>query len=93
MAEDSTNTTPENNSSTETSGTGTQNIMRRHLADPNDVITDEDIRNVEVGKSDEVSTTGAELQARFEDEISKEDEGKDDEDRDATPPNPWAVLK
>ena len=83
--------------------TGTQNIVHEHLKDPNHVISDEDIRNVEVGKSDEVPATGAELQARFADRINedlpeseqRDIKGENDkgDDADFTPPNPWNVLK
>jgi hypothetical protein len=80
-------------------GTGTENIIRRHLEDPNHVITDEEIKNVVVGKSDDdISLTGAEVTARFgiDEEESKETPGADEKNKENPefkPPNPWDVLK
>ena len=95
--------TPQSGETPQKPTTGTENIMHEHLKDPNHVISEEDMRNVEVGKSDEVSPTGAELQARFADRINEESpasekidiKGENDkgDDADFTPPNPWNVLK
>lgn len=97
MAKDLMPQRPDDTRISEDAGTGTENIVRRHLQDPNHVITDEEIRNVQVGKSDEVPTTGAEAMARFEDETNNKESdttNKDDGDLpEATPPNPWDVLK
>ena len=59
--------------------TDSAEIVRRHLEDENHQITDEDIRNVRVGaKDDEPVTIGAEAEARFAEDDSKED--AEDED-------------
>ena len=74
--------------------TDSSEIVRRHLKDENHEITDEDIRNVKVGSTeDEPTTTGAEAAARFieEDSEEKKDKGKLP-DADATPGTPWDVL-
>lgn len=77
--------------------TDSAEIVRRHLEDENHQITDEDIRNVRVGaKDDEPVTIGAEAEARFAEDDSKED--AEDEDLDAPDPKdkpvtPWDVVK
>lgn len=77
--------------------TDSAEIVRRHLEDQNHQITDEDIRNVRVGaKDDEPVTIGAEAEARFAEDDSKED--AEDEDLDAPDPKdkpvtPWDVIK
>lgn len=73
--------------------TGTENIVQQHLKDPNHVITDEDIKNVEVGKTDRITTTGAEAQTLFEKDIQEDKEGETSINREIPPPNPWDVLK
>ena len=75
--------------------TDSSEIVRRHLEDENHEITDEDIRNVKVGSTeDEPATTGAEAAARFTEEESEEkkDKGNKLPDADATPGTPWDVL-
>ena len=90
MAEN--NVAPQSENSGSPEGTGTENIIRRHLQDPHHVISDEEIRNVAVGKSDdEVALTGAEASARFGIEEPNE-EGKKAGDGEVKPPNPWDVL-
>jgi hypothetical protein len=68
--------------------TTTEEIVRKHMEDPNHVITDDEIRNVEVGKIDEVPTVGAEAAERF---------GLNGDERSATDetdaPNPWVVKE
>ena len=77
--------------------TDSAEIVRRHLEDENHQITDEEIRNVRVGtKDDEPVTIGAEAEARFAEDDSKED--AEDEDLDAPDPKdkpvtPWDVIK
>ena len=77
--------------------TDSAEIVRRHLEDENHQITDEEIRNVRVGtKDDEPVTIGAEAEARFAEDDSKED--AEDEDLDAPDPKdkpvtPWDVVK
>lgn len=99
MAEHTTPQQPENTPNHEAEGTGTENIVRRHLQDPNHVITDEEIRNVVVGKSDdEGPKAGAELTARFGIEDAGDDQSPDTdegtkENTEFKPPNPWNVIK
>ena len=98
MSEDVTPLQPNNNPSESLEGTGTENIVRRHLQDPNHVITDEEIRNVVVGKSDdETPQAGAELAARFGINNDKSEPGSDDksekDNSEFRPPNPWDVKK
>ena len=99
MADNHTPGQSETKSLKQAEGTGTENIIRRHLEDPNHVITDEEIRNVVVGKSDDdISLTGAESTARFKTDESAGKgvpgpDGSKTENTEATPPNPWKVLK
>jgi len=50
--------------------TDSQKIIHRHLQNKDDIITDEDIRNIRVGITD------AEVQAKVKEEF-KDEEGKD----------------
>ena len=98
MPEDVTPLQPNNSSSEPLEGTGTENIVRRHLQDPNHVITDEEIRNVVVGKSDdEIPQAGAELAARFGIDNDNSKPGLDDkagkDNPEFKPPNPWDIKK
>lgn len=71
--------------------TDTGKIVRRHLEDEHDEITDEDIRNVRIADTDaEPVTTGAEAQTRFIDEKAGEDD--DAPDPIDKPVTPWDVL-
>ena len=78
----------------------TQKIVRRHLENENDVITDEDIANVRVGMTP--PNLDAPTKARFEDEEVKEeveeeyvgdedklDEGENPSDERVTP---WDTI-
>jgi hypothetical protein len=72
----------------------TQKIIHRHLADEDDLITEEDIRNVRVGMvppADE-QTTPASADREFE-ELEKElnEETPDDADKSDKPVTPWDV--
>lgn len=77
--------------------TDSEKIVRRHLENEDDEITDEDIRSVRVSiDSDEPVTTGAEAAARFTKGNLEENDLKD-EDIDAPDPKdkpvtPWDVL-
>ena len=79
----------EENREAETPLHDTQSIVQRHLQNKDDVITDEDIRNVRVGDVEEVPTVGAEAQARFVDEDEKDNDETLGEDKKGTP---WDVL-
>jgi hypothetical protein len=78
--------------------TDSAEIVRRHLEDENHEITDEDIRNVKVGSTDDEPTTiGAEAAARFvEEEPGEKDKEPNDKknlpDADGTPGTSWDVL-
>ena len=66
----------ETNENIDSNGTGerfqsdTQKIVRRHMENEDDIITDEDIRNVRVGMSP--PTMDEPTEARFEDEETKD---------------------
>jgi len=77
--------------------TDSEKIVRRHLENEDDEITDEDIRSVRINiDSDEPVATGTEAAARFtKDKLEKND--LKDEDIDAPDPKdkpvtPWDVL-
>ena len=71
--------------------TDSEKIVRRHLADEGDEITDEDIRNVRiVGEDDEPTTIAAEAESQFEKNDSEEETGTPGPD--AKPGTPWDVL-
>ncbi|HVG15171.1 MAG TPA: hypothetical protein VM935_09425 [Chitinophagaceae bacterium] len=74
--------------------TGTENLVRQHMEDPNHIITDEDLMKIEIGKFD-VDEVGEEnlmpgKDAGLNNKATKE---KDDDVDDSTPPNPWVVVK
>lgn len=77
-----------------------QKIVHRHLEDEDDVITDEDIRNVRVGMTP--ATMDAPTEARFEDDETLEDVeekyiGKeadnDDQSSDDKSITPWDTIE
>ncbi len=73
--------------------TGTENLVRQHMADPNHIITDEDLMNVEIGKFD-VDEVGEENLLPRENVNEVEEEKKDDnDDTDPSPANPWVVIQ
>jgi hypothetical protein len=89
---DSNRTSPENRTKeSKPMETDSSEIVRRHLEDENHEITDEEIRNVKIGSTeDEPTTTGAEAAARFTEE---EPEEKDRENNNnAKPDTSWDVL-
>jgi hypothetical protein len=113
MPEDQNNQQPENGQnpaqqekpeSTENGGrfeSDTQKIVRRHLENESDVITDEDIRNVRVGMSPPTFDEATEV--RFESEEAKdkaetdylgpqEDESENDDSTKGKKITPWDTL-
>ena len=74
--------------------TDSAEIVKRHLQDKNDQITEEDIRNVKiVTTDDEPITVGAEAKARLVDEADEEIEDETDmPDAKAKPGTPWDVI-
>jgi hypothetical protein len=71
--------------------TETQKVIEQHLQDENHEITDEHIRNVKVGEVSEPATIGGELEARFEDEIKEDEEGKEGK-TPSKPLTPWDTI-
>ena len=71
--------------------TDSEKIVRRHLENKDDQITDEDIRSVRVTgeEEEEPVTTGAEAKARF----VKDDSEEKTSEEDTIPPTPWEVVK
>ena len=65
----------------------TQKIIHRHLENKDDIITDEDIKNVKVGVTPAVPD--AATLARFED---VEDERKDETNEEGKPLTPWDLV-
>jgi len=106
MKEDGLENKPKNLEEENNTGTDAQKITRRHMEDEDDIITDEDIRNIKIGPLREVpSTTGAELEeiVREKEEIGelKEDNEEVDEEneknkKDEQPPSkpmtPWDTI-
>src|SRR5690349_1101939 len=113
MPEDQNKQEPENGQnpdqqekpeSTENGGrfeSDTQKIVRRHLENQSDVITDEDIRNVRVGMTPPSFDEATEV--RFESEKDKdqaetdylgseEDDSNDDESTKGKKITPWDTL-
>lgn len=78
--------------------TDTGKIVRRHLENEHDEITDEDIRNVRIAVSEnEPITTGAEAKARFINEDLKDEDSDENEvggapDPKDKPVTPWDML-
>jgi len=74
---------PKSTNQTEEFETDAQKIVRRHLENENDVITDEDLRSVRVGVTPpNEGDTDSELE-----ELIEETEGKQKDDDDATASN------
>lgn len=80
------NDLPEKKQQDET--TGTESIVRQHMEDQHHVITEEEMRNVEVGKFEENQEYEGELAA--DGDIDDIEEG---DNREHTPPNPWDVKE
>ena len=100
MPEDRLNPQPDNNESVERNEntenvkddrfeSDTQKIIRRHLENKDDIITDEDIRNVRVGVTPAIPD--AATLARFEDEEEKED--LNDSNQPGNPVTPWDLTE
>ncbi|HWJ27996.1 MAG TPA: hypothetical protein VNS32_15730 [Flavisolibacter sp.] len=74
----------------------TQRIIHRHLADPDDIITDEDIKKVRIGMMPPSMETPDEMADRFEEELNlPADHQSEEEPRDRSeelPPNPWQLV-
>lgn len=85
----------------------TRKVIDEHLTNEDHEITDEHIRNVKVGKSEEPTPLGAEIEARFDDDERENEKDENTGDSDttdipdagtppikpgATPPNPWEVI-
>ncbi|HEU0063904.1 MAG TPA: hypothetical protein VFQ58_02695 [Flavisolibacter sp.] len=68
MNHDYNNPQPEDNNQPEQHESDTQRIIHRHLQDKDDIITDEDIRNVRVGMTPPISDVPT--LARFEEHES-----------------------
>lgn len=83
---ESFNQQPDQEKTPEVPGTDTQSIVHRHMNDKNDIITDEDIRNVQVGETTEPVTIGAEAEARLEDEDEEEN------NTGSKPVTPWDTI-
>ena len=82
----------EENKKEESIGHDTRTIVQRHLQNKDDVISDEDIRNVKVGDTEITPTVGAEAQARFD--LDEEEKNDNDEiNPSGRKPNPWDVLE
>jgi hypothetical protein len=69
--------------------TDAERIIHRHLSNKDDVITDEDIRNVRVGVTPVVPD--AATLARFEDEEEKEN--LNDSNQPGNPITPWDLTE
>ena len=69
--------------------TDAERIIHRHLNNKDDIITDEDIRNVRVGVTPAVPD--AATLARFEDEEKKED--LNDSNQPGNPVTPWDLTE
>ena len=96
-----TNEKIDSNDSEERFESDSQKIVRRHMEDENDIITEDDIRNVRVGM--ESSTMDAATEARFVDEETrekieekyigkKEKKDKEDKNLDDQQITPWDTL-
>lgn len=78
----------------------TQKIIRRHLENKDDIITDEDIANVRVGmvppefdKATEARFEDEEERKKVEDDLSGEkDDIKKDENLDEEQITPWDII-
>jgi hypothetical protein len=80
---------------TEEFETDSQKIVRRHLEDENDVITDEDIRGVRIGVTphNEGDTHHSLEELVEEIESEKKDEKDDGVDETDNPITPWDTVQ
>ena len=71
----------------------TQKVIRRHLENEDDTISEDDIRNVRVGMSPDTDSL-AKAAEKLEDEVKDIDEKKDDDSKDPNeePVTPWDVI-
>ena len=73
----------------------TQKVVRRHLENKDDVITDEDLRNIRVGLTPPV-VVGETQEEKLEDtikEVERESSNTDkDTDRKDNPITPWDLV-
>jgi len=104
MKADDTKDPSQNQEEQENTGTDAQKITRRHLEDEDDIITDEDIRNIKIGPiRQEPIATGAELSEiikereemdDIKDSNSEEDSSEDKKDGEspAKPVTPWDTI-
>jgi len=67
---------------------GTEDIVRQHLEDPNHIITEEDIKSVEVGKFETNQEYEGEL-LKGNSDVSQQDKKGDDQ----SPATPWDAIK
>lgn len=77
--------------------TDAQRIVRRHLENEDDVITDEDLRSVRIGQviPDETNEEGEENLEELIEEAEKKNPNKSDEDVKPTddPITPWDTVE
>lgn len=86
---------PKQTRSPEEFQTDTQKIIHRHLKNEEDVITDEDIRNVRIGVTpshqEDSEQNGKRLIAAIKDENKKDENNDADENND--PITPWDMVQ
>jgi len=86
----------EENGTSEQFESDTQRIIHRHLANPDDIITDADIESVRIGMTPPASENQEEVADRFEAEMNSEPQGTDTEEpvkgSEDIPPTPWEVV-
>lgn len=89
----------ERNGTREQFESDTQKIIHRHLANPDDIITDADIESVRIGMTPPDGESQDEMADRFEAELNVntprtgEQETKEPgEGSENIPPTPWEVL-
>jgi hypothetical protein len=99
MPEERANQLPEEeNQNLESFESDTQKIIHRHLENEDDVITEEDIRNVRIGVfPPETLTTGNETEEEIEEELEnissdRIEEDYEDEAPSDNPITPWDMI-
>ncbi len=95
MSQDQLNLRPgdDNNGQPEEFQSDTQRIIKRHLENKDDIITEEDIRNVRVGMTPPLDESTEEALAEREDKVADRKSIDEEENPGGQRMTPWDVVE
>jgi len=95
MSQDQLNARPvdDNNDQSEEFQSDTQRIIKRHLENKDDVITEEDIRNVRVGMTPPLDESTEEALAEREEKVADRKSIDEEENSGGQQLTPWDVVE